>query len=101
MMYGSFAKKLFIFSFLSLLPLRDFDAHPSFTVFSFGAGFIGSLVYIRMLGSSVDSMADGAKGLMKYIFFLCSQMFMVFNVLYYISYPWCHTSSLLLSPIPF
>ncbi|KAJ9686140.1 hypothetical protein PVL29_015165 [Vitis rotundifolia] len=32
---------------------------------SFGAGFIGSLVYIRMLGSSVDSMADGAKGLMK------------------------------------
>lgn len=26
MMYGSFAKKLFIFSFLSLLPLRDFDA---------------------------------------------------------------------------
>ncbi|XP_077251127.1 ATP synthase protein I-like protein [Tasmannia lanceolata] len=32
---------------------------------SFGAGFLGSLVYIRMLGSSVDSMADGAKGLMK------------------------------------
>ncbi|KAG2712519.1 hypothetical protein I3760_04G130600 [Carya illinoinensis] len=32
---------------------------------SFGAGFIGSLVYIRMLGSSVDSMADGAKGVIK------------------------------------
>ncbi|KAJ0971825.1 hypothetical protein J5N97_019784 [Dioscorea zingiberensis] len=32
---------------------------------SFGAGFLGSLVYIRMLGNSVDSMADGAKGLIK------------------------------------
>ncbi|KAF2302276.1 hypothetical protein GH714_033958 [Hevea brasiliensis] len=32
---------------------------------SFGAGLIGSLVYIRMLGSTVDSMADGAKGLVK------------------------------------
>ncbi|KAK9285505.1 hypothetical protein L1049_024699 [Liquidambar formosana] len=32
---------------------------------SFGAGFLGSLVYIRMLGSSVDSMADGARGLIK------------------------------------
>ncbi|KAA8524253.1 hypothetical protein F0562_010676 [Nyssa sinensis] len=32
---------------------------------SYGAGFLGSLVYIRMLGSSVDSMADGAKGLLK------------------------------------
>ncbi|KAJ4981459.1 hypothetical protein NE237_032296 [Protea cynaroides] len=32
---------------------------------SFGAGLLGSLVYIRMLGSSVDSMANGAKGLMK------------------------------------
>ncbi|KAJ8753418.1 hypothetical protein K2173_019817 [Erythroxylum novogranatense] len=32
---------------------------------SFGAGLIGSLIYMRMLGSSVDSMADGAKGLMK------------------------------------
>lgn len=35
--------------------------------FSFGAGFLGSLVYVRMLGSSVDSMADGAKGLIKYV----------------------------------
>ncbi|XP_048230823.1 protein CONSERVED ONLY IN THE GREEN LINEAGE 160, chloroplastic isoform X1 [Ricinus communis] len=32
---------------------------------SFGAGLIGSLVYMRMLGSSIDSMADGAKGLIK------------------------------------
>ncbi|XP_008448233.2 protein CONSERVED ONLY IN THE GREEN LINEAGE 160, chloroplastic isoform X1 [Cucumis melo] len=32
---------------------------------SFGAGLIGSLVYIRMLGNSVDSLADGAKGLVK------------------------------------
>ncbi|KAI4325154.1 hypothetical protein MLD38_030575 [Melastoma candidum] len=32
---------------------------------SFGAGFLGSLIYIRMLGSSVDSLADGAKGLIK------------------------------------
>ncbi|CAK7348145.1 unnamed protein product [Dovyalis caffra] len=32
---------------------------------SFGAGLIGSLAYIRMLGNSVDSMADGAKGLVK------------------------------------
>ncbi|KAF8413748.1 hypothetical protein HHK36_001741 [Tetracentron sinense] len=32
---------------------------------SFGAGFLGSLAYIRMLGNSVDSMADGAKGLIK------------------------------------
>ncbi|KAK2665881.1 hypothetical protein Ddye_004455 [Dipteronia dyeriana] len=32
---------------------------------SFGAGFLGSLVYIRMLGSSIDSMADGARGIIK------------------------------------
>ncbi|KAK1302277.1 hypothetical protein QJS10_CPB12g00734 [Acorus calamus] len=32
---------------------------------SFGAGFAGSLVYVRMLGNSVDSMADGARGLIK------------------------------------
>ncbi|KAH9742855.1 protein CONSERVED ONLY IN THE GREEN LINEAGE 160 [Citrus sinensis] len=32
---------------------------------SFAAGLLGSLVYIRMLGSTVDSMAAGAKGLMK------------------------------------
>ncbi|WOL11028.1 hypothetical protein Cni_G19789 [Canna indica] len=32
---------------------------------SFGAGLIGSLVYIRMLGNTVDSMANGAKGMVK------------------------------------
>ncbi|XVF60866.1 hypothetical protein PTKIN_Ptkin08bG0082500 [Pterospermum kingtungense] len=32
---------------------------------SFGAGLLGSLVYMHMLGSSVDSLAEGAKGLMK------------------------------------
>ncbi|PON43126.1 ATP synthase protein I-like protein [Parasponia andersonii] len=32
---------------------------------SYGAGLIGSLVYMRMLGNTVDSMADGAKGLVK------------------------------------
>ncbi|GMP67477.1 hypothetical protein CsSME_00027452 [Camellia sinensis var. sinensis] len=32
---------------------------------SYGAGFLGSLVYMRMLGTSIDSMADGAKGLVK------------------------------------
>lgn len=34
-------------------------------VFSFGAGLLGSLAYVRMLGNTVDSMADGAKGLIK------------------------------------
>ncbi|URE22220.1 ATP synthase protein I [Musa troglodytarum] len=32
---------------------------------SFGAGLLGSLAYIRMLGTTVDSMANGAKGLVK------------------------------------
>ncbi|GMG98528.1 hypothetical protein Nepgr_000368 [Nepenthes gracilis] len=32
---------------------------------SFGAGLLGSLVYIRMLGSSIDSMASGARGVIK------------------------------------
>ncbi|XP_062152878.1 protein CONSERVED ONLY IN THE GREEN LINEAGE 160, chloroplastic [Alnus glutinosa] len=32
---------------------------------SFGAGFLGSLVYMRMLGTSIDAMADGAKGVVK------------------------------------
>lgn len=36
-----------------------------FLAYSFGAGLVGSLVYIRMLGSTVDSMADGAKGFIK------------------------------------
>ncbi|KAK8653433.1 hypothetical protein V6N13_127435 [Hibiscus sabdariffa] len=37
---------------------------PEVTV-SFGAGLLGSLVYMRMLGTSVDSLAEGAKGVMK------------------------------------
>ncbi|GMI68521.1 CONSERVED ONLY IN THE GREEN LINEAGE 160 [Hibiscus trionum] len=32
---------------------------------SFGAGLLGSLAYMRMLGTSVDSLAEGAKGVMK------------------------------------
>ncbi|XP_068335370.1 protein CONSERVED ONLY IN THE GREEN LINEAGE 160, chloroplastic-like [Pyrus communis] len=32
---------------------------------SYGVGLLGSIVYMRMLGSSVDSMADGARGLLK------------------------------------
>lgn len=36
--------------------------------FSYGAGLLGSLAYIRMLGSSIDSMAGGAGGLIKYVF---------------------------------
>ncbi|KAL8130063.1 hypothetical protein V2J09_019218 [Rumex salicifolius] len=32
---------------------------------SFGAGLIGSLVYIRMLGNTVDSMANASGGLIK------------------------------------
>ncbi|CAK9180690.1 unnamed protein product [Ilex paraguariensis] len=35
---------------------------------SYGVGLIGSLVYMRMLGSSIDSMADGAKGLIKHAY---------------------------------
>lgn len=34
--------------------------------FSFGAGLLGSLAYIRMLGNTIDSMANGAKGFVKY-----------------------------------
>ncbi|CAN1123241.1 Protein CONSERVED ONLY IN THE GREEN LINEAGE 160, chloroplastic [Linum perenne] len=34
---------------------------------SFGVGFIGSLIYMRMLGKSIDSMADGAGGLIKIV----------------------------------
>lgn len=37
---------------------------PEITV-SYGVGFLGSLTYMRMLGNSVDSMADGARGLIK------------------------------------
>ncbi|ESQ51675.1 hypothetical protein EUTSA_v10016897mg [Eutrema salsugineum] len=37
---------------------------PEITL-SFGAGLMGSLVYMRMLGNTVDAMADGARGVMK------------------------------------
>lgn len=45
--------------------LSAYVSYSSEIAASVGAGLLGSLVYIRMLGSSVDSMADGAKGLMK------------------------------------
>ncbi|KAK8924169.1 hypothetical protein KSP39_PZI019528 [Platanthera zijinensis] len=32
---------------------------------SFGAGFLGSLIYVRMLGNSIDSIAAGPKGFLK------------------------------------
>ncbi|XP_051152215.1 protein CONSERVED ONLY IN THE GREEN LINEAGE 160, chloroplastic [Andrographis paniculata] len=32
---------------------------------SYGFGLLGSLAYMRMLGNTVDSMADGARGLVK------------------------------------
>lgn len=32
---------------------------------SFGAGFLGSLIYVRMLGNSIDSMAAGPSGFLK------------------------------------
>ncbi|KAG9146690.1 hypothetical protein Leryth_005028 [Lithospermum erythrorhizon] len=32
---------------------------------SYGAGLLGSLAYLRMLGNTVDAMADGARGVMK------------------------------------
>lgn len=32
---------------------------------SYGVGLLGSLAYMRMLGNTVDSMADGKKGLVK------------------------------------
>lgn len=38
-----------------------------FCILSFGAGLLGSLAYMRMLGNTVDSMADGARGLVKYV----------------------------------
>lgn len=38
--------------------------------FSYGAGLFGALAYMRMLGNSIDSMADGARGVIKYVFLL-------------------------------
>lgn len=42
----------------------DFESNHMY-VFSYGAGFVGSLVYMRMLGNSIDGMADGARGVIK------------------------------------
>lgn len=41
-----------------------FTYTPEITV-SYGAGLVGSLVYMRMLGNSIDGMADGARGVIK------------------------------------
>ncbi|KAJ9550305.1 hypothetical protein OSB04_014350 [Centaurea solstitialis] len=41
-----------------------FTYTPEITA-SYGAGFVGSLVYMRMLGNSIDGMADGARGVIK------------------------------------
>lgn len=44
------------------------SAYISYTpeiALSFGAGLLGSLAYMRMLGNSVDAMADGARGVAK------------------------------------
>lgn len=48
--------------------VSDFNCCPFITnPFSYGFGLLGSLAYMRMLGNTVDSMADGAKGLVKYV----------------------------------
>lgn len=40
-----------------------------FRLSSYGAGLLGSLMYIHMLGNSVDSIrTDGPKALIKYAF---------------------------------
>lgn len=40
-----------------------------FHLASYGAGLLGSLMYMRMLGNSVDSLrTDGPKALIKYDF---------------------------------
>ncbi|KAJ6401204.1 hypothetical protein OIU84_016588 [Salix udensis] len=65
--YFKLKKKLQIFT-LGIGSVGLVSAYVSYSpeiAVSFGAGFIGSLVYIRMLGNSVDSMADGAKGLVR------------------------------------
>lgn len=45
----------------------DYKSTVILFLYSFGAGLLGSLAYMRMLGNTVDSMADGAKGLIKYV----------------------------------
>jgi ATP synthase protein I len=38
---------------------------------SFGAGLIGSVLYLRMLGTSVDSLAGGTGETVKYVSLCC------------------------------
>ncbi|XP_010277031.1 PREDICTED: uncharacterized protein LOC104611596 isoform X2 [Nelumbo nucifera] len=65
--YFKLKKKLQLLT-LGIGGVGVFSAYVSYSpevAASFGAGLLGSLVYIRMLGNSIDSMADGAKGLIK------------------------------------
>lgn len=66
--YNKLKRKLQIFT-LGIGGVGLVSAYVSYSpeiAASFGAGFLGSLAYIRMLGSSVDSLrTDGAKGFVK------------------------------------
>lgn len=67
--YSKLKRKLQILT-LSIGGIGLVSAYVSYTLktaASFGVGLLGSLIYVRMLGKSVDSMADGAKGLIKSI----------------------------------
>ncbi|KAG0487350.1 hypothetical protein HPP92_009445 [Vanilla planifolia] len=45
--------------------ISAYVSYSAETAASFGLGLLGSLLYIRMLGYTVDSMAGGAQGLVK------------------------------------
>ncbi|BAT90000.1 hypothetical protein LR48_Vigan08g098300 [Vigna angularis] len=66
--YDKLKKKLQVLT-LGIGGVGLVSAYVSYTpeiAASFGAGFLGSLAYIRMLGSSVDSLkTDGAKAVVK------------------------------------
>ncbi|XP_061349558.1 protein CONSERVED ONLY IN THE GREEN LINEAGE 160, chloroplastic isoform X2 [Gastrolobium bilobum] len=66
--YAKLKKKMQILT-LGIGGVGLVSAYVSYTpeiAASFGAGFLGSLAYIRMLGSSVDALkTNGAKGLVK------------------------------------
>ncbi|XP_039160192.1 protein CONSERVED ONLY IN THE GREEN LINEAGE 160, chloroplastic-like isoform X4 [Eucalyptus grandis] len=65
--YSKLKRKLQILT-LSIGGIGLISAYVSYTLetaASFGVGLLGSLIYVRMLGKSVDSMADGAKGLIN------------------------------------
>ncbi|XP_056171532.1 protein CONSERVED ONLY IN THE GREEN LINEAGE 160, chloroplastic-like isoform X4 [Syzygium oleosum] len=65
--YMKLKRKLQILT-LSIGGIGLVSAYVSYTpetAASFGVGLLGSLIYVRMLGKSIDSMADGAKGLIK------------------------------------